>query len=78
MSDLDKKDVDIKKLAANALNDGELFKELMNGILSKDNTIRQNSFKLLQIIVRKIPNFYILTGINSVQCLKAKIITINT
>ena len=57
MSDLDKKDADIKKLAANALNDGELFKELMNGILSKDNTTRQNSFKVLQIISEENPEF---------------------
>ena len=55
MSDLDKKDVDIKKMSANALTDGKLFKELMNGILSKDNTIRQNSFKVLQIIGEENP-----------------------
>jgi hypothetical protein len=54
---LDKKDVDIKVLAVNAVNDNELFKELMAGILSKDNTIRQNSFKTLQIVARENPEF---------------------
>lgn len=55
--DLDKKDANIRALAANALKDEELFNELMVTILSKDNTIRQNSFKTLQIISEENPEF---------------------
>jgi hypothetical protein len=54
---LDKKDADIKSLASNAMINDELFKELMKGILSKDNNIRQNSFKALQSISMKNPEF---------------------
>jgi hypothetical protein len=54
---LDKKDVDIKSLAADTMINDELFKELMKGILSKDNNIRQNSFKALQIISENNPEF---------------------
>jgi hypothetical protein len=48
--DLDKKDVNIDGLAEEALSDEDLFRELMDGILSKDDTIRSNSFKVLTII----------------------------
>jgi hypothetical protein len=54
---LDKKDVNIKHLADDTLKNGELFKELMSGILSKDNTLRQNSFKTLQIVSEENPEF---------------------
>ena len=53
--DLDKKDVDIKKLAEKALTDKELLQELLNGIVSKDNTTRSNSFNVLQIISTEKP-----------------------
>ena len=54
---LDKKDVDIENLGKKAINDNELLQELMEGILSKDNTIRQNSFKTLEIISEEKPEF---------------------
>ena len=55
--DLDKKNVDIKRLAKNALTDDELFQELLNGIVSKDNTTRSNSFNALQVISEEKPEF---------------------
>ncbi len=55
--ELDKKNPDLNKLAANALSNNELFQELIQGILSKDNKIRQNSFKVLQIISKENPEF---------------------
>jgi hypothetical protein len=48
--DLDKKDIDIKKLADKAMNDKVLLHELLKGIVSKDNTTRSNSFNVLQIV----------------------------
>lgn len=55
--ELGEKDVDSNKLAACAPSDKKLFKELLGGIVSKDNTIRQNSFKTLQIISKENPGF---------------------
>ena len=55
--ELDKKDIDIKTLAAKALSNHDLFHELMQGILSKDNNTRQNSFKILEIISQENPEF---------------------
>ncbi len=55
--DLDKKDIDTKSLAKKALTDKELFQELLNGIVSKDNTTRSNSFEALQIISQERPEF---------------------
>ena len=54
---LDEKNEDVKKLAADALTDDELFSELMDGVLSKDNTTRQNSFNALQVISAAKPEF---------------------
>ncbi len=48
--DLDKKDVDIQKLAEKALTDNVLLHELLKGIVDKDNTTRSNSFNVLQIV----------------------------
>ncbi len=53
---LDKKDVDIKKLAEKTLTDKELLQELLNGIVSKDNTTRSNSFNILQVISEEKPD----------------------
>ena len=53
--DLDKKDVDIKELAQKALTDNVLIHELLNGIVSKDNTTRSNSFNVLQIVSAEKP-----------------------
>lgn len=54
---MDKKNVDIKRLAKNALIDDELLHELFNGIVSKDNTTRSNSFNALQVINEEKPEF---------------------
>lgn len=53
--DLDKKDVDIKRLAEKALTDKELLQELLSGIVSKDSNTRSNSFNVLQIISTEKP-----------------------
>ena len=55
--DLDKKNVDIKRLAKKALTDKELLHELLNGIVSEDNTVRSNSFNVLQVISNEKPEF---------------------
>ena len=52
---LDEKNMDVEGLAGNALTDEELFQELLLSVRSKDNTIRQNSFKTLQVIAEKKP-----------------------
>ena len=52
---MDKKDVDIKELAQKALTDNVLIHELLNGIVSKDNTTRSNSFNVLQIVSAEKP-----------------------
>jgi len=54
---LDKKGIDIKKLAEKTLSDDELLQELMGGILSKDNTIRGNCFKTLEKVSQENPEF---------------------
>lgn len=54
---LNQKDVNIKKLAHDTLSDENLFKELMDGILSKDNETRSNSFRTLLIISESKPEF---------------------
>ncbi len=53
--DLDKKGIDTKKLAEKALINNELLHELLKGIVSKDNTIRSNSFSALQVISEEKP-----------------------
>jgi hypothetical protein len=55
--DLNKKDANIKVLAEKALTDEELFHELLEGIISKDDTIRSNSFDILKIISAENPEF---------------------
>ncbi len=54
--DLDRKNIDVEALAKDALNDEVLFHELLRGVRSKDDTIRQNSFKSLQIIAEENPH----------------------
>lgn len=54
---LDKKGIDVKELSEKALTDEKLLHELMDGILSKDNAIRQNSFKTLEIVSEEEPGF---------------------
>ena len=48
--DLDKRDVDTKKLAQKSMDNGDLFDAIMNGIRSKEKTVRTNSFNTLMII----------------------------
>jgi len=48
--DLDETCVDTKKLALESLNNTELFNELVNGIRSKDKTVRNNSFNTLMLV----------------------------
>ncbi|HMK53880.1 MAG TPA: hypothetical protein VK444_03780, partial [Methanobacteriaceae archaeon] len=55
--DLDVKGIDTENLAKNALTDEGLMTELMDGILSKDNTTRLNSFQVLQKISEDEPKF---------------------
>lgn len=55
--DLNSKNVDTEKLSHDALSDEELFRELMSGIKSKDNTTRSNSFQTLLLISEQKPEF---------------------
>jgi len=55
--DLDEKNIDVEGLAQDAINNEELFQELLRGTRSKDDTTRQNSFKSLQIIAEVNPQF---------------------
>ncbi|MBI5460510.1 hypothetical protein [Methanobacterium sp.] len=57
MPNLNEKNMDVGGLAREAVNDKELFQELKEGVRSKDNTIRQNSFKAMQIIAEEDPDF---------------------
>jgi hypothetical protein len=54
---LEDKMIDINKLSKDALSDESLFKELLSGVKSKDNTIRSNSFRTLQLISEEEPEF---------------------
>ena len=53
--ELDKKDVKVASLAARVLEDTELVSELLDGILTKKDFIRFNSFKVLLFISEKHP-----------------------
>lgn len=55
--DLNLKNVDTERLSHEALSDNELFRELMSGVKSKDNTIRSNSFRTLLLISEENPEF---------------------
>lgn len=57
MLNLNEKNMDVEGLARDAVNDNELFQELKEGVRSKDNTIRQNSFKAMQVIAEEYPDF---------------------
>ncbi|MDI3549481.1 MAG: hypothetical protein PWQ15_583 [Methanobacterium sp.] len=49
--------MDFEALAREALDNEDLFSELKKGVLSKDNNIRQNSFKALQFMAEEYPEF---------------------
>ncbi len=57
MSNLDMKNIDVEELAKKAVKDKNLFQELKEGVQSKDNTTRQNSFKTMQLIASEDPDF---------------------
>jgi hypothetical protein len=57
MLNLNEKNMDVEGLARDAVNDNELFQELKEGVRSKDNTIRQNSFKAMQVIAEEYPDY---------------------
>ena len=48
--DLNVKDLDVEKLASDAVSNGKLLKILMNEIQSKNNTVRANAFNTLMIL----------------------------
>lgn len=54
-SDLSKKDVDVESVAKNVLKDEKVFSELLEGITSKNETIRYNSFKVLMLLSEEHP-----------------------
>lgn len=54
---LEDKRLDVERLAQDAVSNESLFKELLSGIQSKDNTIRSNSFRALLIISEEEPGF---------------------
>lgn len=57
MTILNEKNIDLEGLARDAVNDNDIFQELKEGVRSKDNTIRQNSFKAMQLIAEENPDF---------------------
>ncbi|MEN6591829.1 MAG: hypothetical protein ABFC12_01145 [Methanobacterium sp.] len=54
---LEDKKLDVKNLAKDAISDENLFKKLLSGIKSKDNTVRSNSFQALLIVSKDEPEF---------------------
>lgn len=54
---LEDKKLDVKNLAQDAISDENLFKELLSGVKSKDNTVRSNSFQALLIVSKDKPEF---------------------
>jgi len=50
LTDLDKKDFSVENIAKKALQDEQIIAELLEGILSKKEPIRYNSFKVLLLI----------------------------
>jgi hypothetical protein len=57
MVNLDEKNMDFEALARESLNNEDLFCELKEGVLSKNNNVRQNSFKALQFLAEEDPEF---------------------
>lgn len=55
LEDLDKKSVNVESIAKKALEVEKVFSELLEGILSKKDTIRYNSFKILMLISEEQP-----------------------
>lgn len=55
MSDLTSKNVNVENLAEKALNNNKVLLELLEGILSKDDKLRYNSFNVLLFISETHP-----------------------
>ena len=55
LADLDKKNVSVKKVAGKALEDKAVLSELLEGVLSKKERIRFNSFKVLLLLSEERP-----------------------
>jgi hypothetical protein len=53
LPDLSDKSVSVESVAKRALKDKQVFSELLEGILSKKETIRYNSFKVLLLLSEK-------------------------
>ena len=56
LPELSKKGINIEDLARKALEDEKILSELLDGILSKTDTIRYNSFETLLQIGEKRPD----------------------
>jgi hypothetical protein len=69
---LDAKKVDIEELAQKVLYNDDLLEKLMEGILSKNNIIRGNSFKTLEIVSEENPEFLYVKWDYFVEMLKSK------
>ena len=57
LSDMGKRSIDIESVAKEAVKDDNVLAELLDGILSKKETIRYNSFKVLLLISEEHPEF---------------------
>jgi len=57
LSDMGKKSIDVESVAKEAIKDANVLAELLAGILSKKETIRYNSFKVLLLISEEHPEF---------------------
>jgi hypothetical protein len=55
LSDMGKKSIDVESVAKEAIQDDNVLAELLEGILSKKETIRYNSFKVLLLISEEHP-----------------------
>jgi hypothetical protein len=55
LADLNKKNINVKKVAGKALEDEAVLSELLEGVLSKKETIRFNSFRVLLFISEEHP-----------------------
>jgi hypothetical protein len=53
--ELNKKNINVKKVAGNALQDKAVLSELLEGVLSKKERIRFNSFKVLFLVSEEHP-----------------------
>jgi len=56
LPELEEKGANISNIASRALEDSELFSELLKGLLSKRDTYRFNCFEVLHLISEKNPN----------------------